>query len=1502
MAETIGTILIDVQANTQKLVAGMDKAEKLVGNSVKTLKSSLLGLTATYLTLNGASDLSKTFLRNADAMTNVNSKLKLVTKSSEELLTVNDKLYNMSQLTRTSMLSNVDLYQKMATSTKSLNLSQEEMLSLTETVSKSMIVSGTSVEGATALVTQLGQAFSSDFKGVAQELGTIRDQSMSLYNAILSGLNMTSDQFRKAAKDGDLSSKMIIESLQAQKNAMDESFKLMVMTYEGSVQKITNATQRLSGQIDNTFGITKKLSETISGLSKDIDSLEITSDTIQTFENLGKSILAVGAAYITTKKSIAIYSAITQVTKDRNDLLIKSETAKSKAHSLARRSIEKQNKAIEGANTLKQTQINKLNKESVALNQASKKQALYATSLNKTAKTTNIATIATRNLSTALKTIAPFAIASGFIAIADSLFTANSNADTLNDTLTSTVDNLKKLTNNQLEYRKALLLTEISEQRLEKIALGKQVDRIGKKLFGVNIGTKEGSLEALKLRADYEEAKKEGIKLNEVLKNIRKAQNEINTPSFTITKTKPKEKTTVTATDTEVNTTSLSDWQDYYKSIGDLDTAWLFQEVENKKKWIDLTTDQFKQANDIAKAEFFEKFDNEIDLSINFDGWNDFSDGIAGALNGIQDISKSTKEYNEVLSNQKSTQKDIDKATSKYATSQIGNIANITNSMANFYDEDDDRRKKQQKLAQVFQAAQMAMQISQMAQSTAFTSLFVAQETVKSQAAGTTAVMVAAQSSPWTGFATAAAMAAMVASFGVMLSGSGSAQDTYLVQQNPNSTTVFGGGDNESTSLKNSLDTLESFAKPQFRELSKMADYLENIDKNIAGVSADVIRTGGFALGVGGVNSTSSYQNQALNGNVAGIAGGAGILAGAGIYGGVGATGGLSLMGPYALGALAIDKVLNLGITDALGGVVNSVLGSFGLGGGGYNWQQLSGSGIAFGNGATSGTYSATEGYYGGTSSQQSFTPQTLENLISDFAGSLFQTQSFESMSKSFWGSASYSYWSTTTYKELDQELANSLSRTFENIRDSIVLSSDILNEDVTDSLNKMVVNIGQIDLKGLSGDAIVEKLQSAFSAQSDKFVDALYGEELDNFQGIGEGLYETLIRVSTGISEAEYYTNRLGNLYDTINFKDIIDTKGDVGFEALAQSIIKADEAIYGLDNGVVKMIDSMNASAEDLFDTYNTLEDIRDNLSLTGQDAANLSSSFFLGAGGVEELSDSLDSFFENFLTESEQITALTSRLNKEFGTLGIAAPNSIEEFKNLVQGIDTTTDSGAELYGRVILLSDSFSEVYGTADKANNLFLELSKTFLNLSDSVENTINTLLGGSDDVNANSVLIDTYLKKEQELNNLLALDTKTLTDTQKEKISDLVGDVNQLATNIQSSTFGDNANITNELIGSLSQIEKGLDFGSEILNVKIVGFDSEIMTINTDVIAIAPPTANASIPTLSIPQSNINQNSDKITSLLEDIKSILGSNPSDTLDILEGIATGQYTLQVNQI
>ena len=161
----------------------------------------------------------------------------------------------------------------------------------------------------------------------------------------------------------------------------------------------------------------------------------------------------------------------------------------------------------------------------------------------------------------------------------------------------------------------------------------------------------------------------------------------------------------------------------------------------------------------------------DFSVKIKFEGFDEISSGIAEIGNSFQDLNEALLKFNDASKNREKEPLKWKQAQIDYADATMTSYANMTGALASFYDEDDERRKKQLELQKVMNAAKMAMQLVELTQSAAFTSLFIAQEGAKATAAGTTAVAVAAQSSPWTGFATATAMAAMLASFGITLGG-----------------------------------------------------------------------------------------------------------------------------------------------------------------------------------------------------------------------------------------------------------------------------------------------------------------------------------------------------------------------------------------------------------------------------------------------------------------------------------------------------------------------------------------------------------------------------------------------------------------------------------------------------------------------------------------------------------------------------------------------------------
>jgi len=108
----------------------------------------------------------------------------------------------------------------------------------------------------------------------------------------------------------------------------------------------------------------------------------------------------------------------------------------------------------------------------------------------------------------------------------------------------------------------------------------------------------------------------------------------------------------------------------------------------------------------------------------------------------------------------------------------------------------------------------------------------------------------------------------------------------------------------------------------------------------------------------------------------------------------------------------------------------------------------------------------------------------------------------------------------------------------------------------------------------------------------------------------------------------------------------------------------------------------------------------------SLSGADLASQLADLF---GGLSNMQSSVGSYFENFYSQEEQLTARTRELNRVFSSLGITLPSTTDEYRALVSAQDLNTEGGRELYAQLIQLSASFYEIKSAAKEASSAMVE-------------------------------------------------------------------------------------------------------------------------------------------------------------------------------------------------
>lgn len=247
--------------------AGGGQAFQGIERGSRAALGSVGRLVAGFATLAGAIKLIGT----ADELNTLNARIKLVTNSTEEYNRAQIALFDLAQRTRSSLAGTVDLYARIANSTKDAGVGQEVLLSVVETVNQAVQLSGASAQSAEAALIQLGQGLGSGtLRG--EELNSVLEQTPALADAIAKGMGITRGELRKYGEEGKITSQQVIDALLKQRDTVAQQFAQLPLTVGQSVTLLKNAGLQLVGAFDQTTSATSGVASVIKDLADFLSS------------------------------------------------------------------------------------------------------------------------------------------------------------------------------------------------------------------------------------------------------------------------------------------------------------------------------------------------------------------------------------------------------------------------------------------------------------------------------------------------------------------------------------------------------------------------------------------------------------------------------------------------------------------------------------------------------------------------------------------------------------------------------------------------------------------------------------------------------------------------------------------------------------------------------------------------------------------------------------------------------------------------------------------------------------------------------------------------------------------------------------------------------------------------------------------------------------------------------------------------------------------------------
>lgn len=276
MAGSLGHLNIQLELDQVKFQSGINNAQGRVKRFTDTTTKQLNNIERSMNSLNRVSaNLFKAGIAGfgvsqlkgfADGYTEIQNKLRLVESASISSSKGLNNVFDIALKTNQSINATSGVYQRFAQNAETLKISQAQIASLTETVSKAVAVSGASAGAADAALTQFGQALGSGILR-GDEFNSVMEQTPALAKAIATGLGVTTGELRNMAKEGKLTMDILVPALERAKESVDDQFNTRILTISAAFENLNTSTIKWIGELDKSTGASEAFAKAINEIA-----------------------------------------------------------------------------------------------------------------------------------------------------------------------------------------------------------------------------------------------------------------------------------------------------------------------------------------------------------------------------------------------------------------------------------------------------------------------------------------------------------------------------------------------------------------------------------------------------------------------------------------------------------------------------------------------------------------------------------------------------------------------------------------------------------------------------------------------------------------------------------------------------------------------------------------------------------------------------------------------------------------------------------------------------------------------------------------------------------------------------------------------------------------------------------------------------------------------------------------------------------------------------------
>jgi len=638
------------------------------------------------------------------------------------------------------------------------------------------------------------------------------------------------------------------------------------------------------------------------------------------------------------------------------------------------------------------------------------------------------------------------------------------------------------------------------------------------------------------------------------------------------------------------------------------------------------------------------------------------------------------------------------------AQAQVKSYGDMASAAKVFFKENTAGYKVMEGVEKAYRAYEMAMALESMAKKIFFKETEVAANTMlnatkltgeaatsaastglaatEASAWGVTAVVKAIASMPFPlNLAAGAATLAAVVAIGAKMVGSlggGNISLSEQRQRDQGTGTVLGNSGAKSESIARSIALSASNSSTQIDYLSDMSASLRAIETSISSFASQI---------VSGTDIANPKVNLNTNNGLGTTLAGAGLAAGGAALGGMAGAG--------------LTAFTSLG---AVGGPIGMI--------GGALLGYLASKSSFVGKIATS--------IFGGKQSvEDSGFTMDKTTLAAAMSGGAKASQYADVKTSGGWF---HSDKRNTQLTSLGQDANIQFGLVIESLADSITEAGKLLGVSGSGfeaQLNSFVVDIGKVSLKGMTGEEIQKALESVFSKLGDQMASYAVGG-LQQFQQVGEGYLETLVRVASDYAKVDASLQSIGKTFGSVGVQSIAAREGLIALmggvddfqskvasfgsnfltkkEQLAPVAKFVDDQLASLGLGYVKSRDQFKAAA--LGQDLNTAAGQKLFASLMGLEAAFAAT--HAAAVDLTKTEQEVADERKDLQDQLDQLTMTSAQLLAKQRDALDASNQSLFDQVQASQKVKDAQDAAKTSLGDFITRMKSFSE---TAAGLNN-----------------------------------------------------------------------------------------------------------------------------------------------------------------------------------------------------